>query len=136
MKINWLLLVKYLLLSSYKSKIQQAHADAFVAGVYEKEHRYAGFLTRDTITIRCLSEITGLFIVERRTVRGIDEDHSSGEQICTSEDWLAPYHSTTHQLVSATSDRTCSFVPEAGLLLFDNKQFRKTGNLSFYKANV
>jgi hypothetical protein len=131
MKSKWLLVVKYLLLSGYKRGLQDQGTDSFIAGIYEREHQYGSFLTRDILTIRCLSQITSLFQVERKTIRGLCEEGEMTDQLCKTEKWIASYHLGTHQLVQGISHKICSFVPERGMLMFENKEYQKTAKLAF-----
>jgi len=131
MKTKWLLVVKYLLLSGYKRGLQDQGTDSFIAGIYEREHLYGSCLTKEILTIRCLSQITGLFQVERKTIRGLKEEDELTDQLCKTEKWIASYHISTRQLVQGISHKICSFVPERGMLLFENRVYHKTATLAF-----
>lgn len=131
MKTKWFLVVKYLLLMGYKRGLQDQGTDNFIAGIYEREHQYGSCLIKDILTIRCLSQITGLFQVERKTIRGLSEEGEPADQLCKTEKWIASYHVGTHQLVQGISHKICSFVPEMEMLLFENKEYQKTARLAF-----
>jgi len=131
MKTNWLLLFKFILFSRYKKGLQDHRTDSFIAGIYEREYKYGDSQARDVLTIRRLSQVTDLFQVERRVVRGPVAEGEVTEQLCRTEKWIAAYHITTRQLVQGVSHKIFSFAPERALLLFENKEYRKTVSLAF-----
>ncbi len=134
MKTSWLSRMRFMLLSLYKSALQDQRMDSFISGIYEREYKYGTILSKDILTIRRLSEVTDLFEVERRIVRGAIEEGAGLDKLCQSEKWIAAYHVPTHQLVQGVSHKICSFSPERDLLFFENKEYWKTDQLVFDAA--
>lgn len=130
MKTNWLCKLKYVLLTHCKVAHQDNQTDFFIPGVYEREHKYKDFLIYETLTIRCMSQVTNVFEVERWTLRKpATEELSLG--ISRTERWIAAYHMPTRQLVHGISHKICSFAPERKSMFFENKEYQQTARLAF-----
>ena len=131
MKTNWLCKLKYILLSYYKTAQQDNQTDFFIPGVYDREYKYKDYYVHDTLIIRCISLVTNVFEVQRRTMRRPVAEGHTLDVICRTENWIAAYHLPTRQLVQGISHKICSFAPERKSMFFENKEYQQTAKLAF-----
>jgi hypothetical protein len=131
MKRNWLNIIKYHLLCLYKGSLQIEAVNAFIPGIYEGIYPHESENLKDIITIRRLSEVSDVFWVERRVLRGSVEGNGSVTSLAETEQWISALHHSTRQLVCGTEYRVFSFLPEKRGMYFEDKEYIKTAGLNF-----
>ena len=131
MKRNWLNIIKYHLLCLYKGSLQIESVSTFIPEIYEGIYPRESENLKDIITIRRLSEVSDVFLVERRVLRGSVVDNGSVTSLAETEQWISAFHHSTRQLVCGTEYRVFSFLPEKRGMYFEDKEYVKTAGLNF-----
>jgi hypothetical protein len=128
--MKWWVMLKCWLLNRINEVIRENSTHKAIPGVYEREYRYGSTLIKDVLTITCLSMLSDVYQVERRTTH-TDPEELPWEQKIRHEKWIAAYHTPTRQLVRGVSGRICAFVPEQATVLFEDKEYRKMERVPF-----
>lgn len=129
MKRNWFSLLKFNLLSLYKGCLQMERVDSFIPGIYEGHYMRNGEYVKDVVSIRRLSDISVVFLVERQLLQGGVELRGATTSLAENEKWISSLHNGTRQLVCDRLSRVFSFVPERGSLYFEDREYFKTARL-------
>jgi hypothetical protein len=121
--MKWWIMLKCWLLHQFTHIASDTSIRRAIPGEYKRQYQNGSVLIQDTLTITQLSVLADTYQVERKIVNTYPEDH--WEQQIKKDKWVAVYHTLTRQLVRGVSGRIFSFVPEQGILLFEDKEYRK-----------
>jgi len=121
--MKWWIILKCWLSYQYAHIASDTSVRSAIPGEYKRQYQNERILVQETLTITQLSVLADTYQVERKRVYTYPDNH--WEQEIKKDKWVAVYHSSTRQLVRGVSGRVFSFVPEQGVLLFEDKEYRK-----------
>jgi hypothetical protein len=130
MQRNWFSVLKFHLLCLYKANLQVEKVESFIPGMYEGHYLQNGEYIKDVISIRRLSEVSVVFLIERQILRGSVELQGTTTSLAESEKWISALHTGTRQLLCDKLLRVFSFVPERFSLYFEEREYYKTAKLN------